>query len=542
MSSSQTINKNEKAKVSEGVLGGALSLTVSAIIVKIIGVIYKVPLSYLLGDEGMGYFNSAYTVFGFFYLICTAGVPKAVMLLVSEQKSGDGGGERIVRIAMRAFLILGIIISSAFMIFSAPIAALVGNSQSAYTMLAVAPSIIFISLGGVVRGYLSAHLELFSVAVSQIIEGVGKLVLGLIFAIFASKASMPLPIVSALTILGVSFGSLFGMLYLLAASHRVMKAEVGISEKKKRKSEPLCDLSESKRTLKKILSISLPITLSAAVMSITGILDLFMIMKRLASIGYTTLEATALYGNYTTLAVPMFNLVLSLISPISVAFLPVFSRAYINNRKNFDKCVNMSLELMAYATAPMCIGLMVYSEEILALIFGREAAEVGAPMLVVLAPGLIFMSAILIVNSALEASGSVRVPVYSMLFGSALKILVSFLLLGNRQYGIIGAPLGTVVCYAAALVFSSAVSVKKLKTTLPFVSKYLLPLLLSLVSVYIAKAVTAPLSETLGNTVGTLLGIGASAFLYIALLMIFGLLGKKKLKEVSKYTKLAGFI
>ena len=195
-----TLNKTmEVAKLPSNILGGTFSLTLSTIIVKLLGLIYKIPLSSILGDEGMGYFNSAYTVYAFFYLLCTAGVPKAVMIMVSEAKARgkECDEERVVKIAFAMFLLLGIFVTILFICFSDYLSSLIGNSKSAATMIAIAPSIIFISLSGVIRGYLSAHTRLLDVAVSQIIEGVGKLIFGLAFADLGRRLLLPLEIISA---------------------------------------------------------------------------------------------------------------------------------------------------------------------------------------------------------------------------------------------------------------------------------------------------------------------------------------------------------
>ena len=324
MENSRKINICKK-KGAYGVISGAFSLTLSTVIVKLLGVVYKIPLAHMLGEEGMGYFNSAYTVYTFFYLLCTAGVPKAVMILVSEAKTSNKNidEKRIITVAFTAFLILGTAITACFIVFSAPLAKLIGNSKSAFTMVAIAPSIIFISIAGVIRGYLSAEMKFSSIAVSQIVEGVGKLVLGLVFAVMATEASLALPIISALTILGVTFGALLGLIYLLIVS----KFKIIREKARQNNYKP-----ERHSILKRIFSISVPITLSAAVMSITNIIDLMLIMRRLTDLGYTEIDATALYGNYTTLAVPMFNLAVTVITPISVAYLPVFTRAIAADR------------------------------------------------------------------------------------------------------------------------------------------------------------------------------------------------------------------
>ena len=214
----EVIKEKPKLKIdASGILGGTLSLTVSTLIVKLLGLIYKIPLASLLGDEGLGYFNSAYTVYAFFYLLCTAGVSKAVMILVSEAKAK--GSEvlegKIIRVATTLFLVFGALITLIFVIFSYPLATLIGNSRSAFTMIAIAPSIIFVSLSGVIRGYLNAEMKLSDIAISQVIEGVGRLVLGLAFAMLGNRLNMPLEMLSAMTILGVTLGAAAGFIYLI---------------------------------------------------------------------------------------------------------------------------------------------------------------------------------------------------------------------------------------------------------------------------------------------------------------------------------------
>ena len=109
-----------KNKLCEDITKNAIILTVCALLIKVFGVVYKVPLSYMLGDEGMGYFNSAYTVFGTVYLICTAGVPRAISILVckANAESDYEGRERVLRCGMGLFLSLGVVFSMLLFIFA----------------------------------------------------------------------------------------------------------------------------------------------------------------------------------------------------------------------------------------------------------------------------------------------------------------------------------------------------------------------------------------------------------------------------------------
>ncbi len=527
----ETQEKIEKGKLMSGFLGGTFSLALSAVIVKLIGLIYKIPLASILGDEGMGYFNSAYTVYGFFYLLCTAGVPKAVMILISRAKA-EGKADReqeIFKVAMKLFLIIGSVFTILFLIFSAPLASLIGNKKAFFSMLTIAPSIALVALSGVMRGCLSANTRLMDISVSQIVEGIGKLATGLIFAQLAARKNMPLELISALTVLGVTLGSAFGFLYLLISTCKV-KATF--------KSEQKLQKTTKGDIIRSILSISAPITLSAAIMSVTNLIDLGLIMRSLLKIGYTEAEASALYGNYTTLAVPMFNLAISVVSPISIAFLPLFTRCFVSGDNLLLKRAEKSaVEFSSILASPMMVGLIVYSKEILSMLFPSSDCEVGGEMLTLISPAILFSSLLLIVNTVLEAKGMVKAPLISMGIGSILKIAVSYYLIVKTDLGIYGAPIGTVVSYASALLTSIIIYGHTQKTRLPLVESSFLPLFIGVVSVFLSKMLYHRLIFSLGGTPALLISILIAAVIYIGISFVFGSLRPRKIGEIAKYTK-----
>ena len=514
------------------VIGGALSLTLATLIVKILGVIYKIPLANILGEEGMGYFNSAYTVYAFFYLLCTAGVPKAVMILVTEKDTDSGEGAYVIaKIATRVFLALGIVVTLMFILLSEPLSRLIGNSASRATMIAIAPSIVFISVAGVVRGLLSARMRLLEIAVSQILEGVGKLVLGLALAILARHLSLPLYIGSALTVLGVSLGALIGLVYLLCVAN-VGNSRLKFGQK--------ITLRKAKPMLKRIFSISLPITASAAVMSLTSLIDLSIIMRRLETLGYSEAEAGALYGNYTTLAVPIFNLAVSIITPISIAFMPVLTRARVSADVRLrDGALRDAMELSAIVTAPLLVGTLAFSKEMLTLLFGNMNVSLGAPLLCLLIPGIFFMSPLLIINSALESEGHLKAPMLSMLAGALTKLLVSYIMLGSAEYGVSGAPIGTVVSYAVSLAVSLLIAFSKTDLKPPVLLAQLIPYPAAVGCVFLSKQAYLSLWATLGTGVAFVIAVLLCAVLYLLSMVLLGRITPERIRKMSKYTKSA---
>lgn len=532
MKSKSNLHSIETDK-SHSIISGTLSLTLSTVAVKLLGVLYKVPLSRFLGDEGMGYFNSAYTVYTFFYLLCTAGVPKAVMIIISEARASNNSAleKKIIRVAISSFFLLGIAATVIFSVLSAPLAKMIGNSRAAYTMLAVAPSIIFISIAGVVRGVLSAHLKFSAIAVSQVIEGVARLGLGLGFAVFAINREYSLPIVSALTILGATFGAFLGLIYLLAAS------KIKISPKNTRQNS---DKTARGSIMRRILSISLPITVSAAVMSITGIIDLGQIMRVLTSLGYSEADASALYGNYTTLAVPVFNLAIAVIAPVSMTFLPVFTKANAErNPRLISDALKSSIEMSSFLSAPLVVGIMCYSREILGFLFGQSGLDVGAPLLVILIPSVFFMSQLLIINSLLEALGKAKIPVLGMILGSIVKIFVSRWLLSNPELGIVGAPIGTVLSYAVAFFASLWYTEKKMKISVPVLKASVSHYFRAAVAILPTLILQNRLSAIIGVTTSFIITVAVCAILYFLISFMCGVFWSIKNQKLSKYTNLA---
>lgn len=522
---------NKKKPYEKNAFSGAVSLTLSVLIVKILGVLYKIPLAAILSEEGMGYFNSAYTVFSFFYILCTAGVPKSIMILVSEKlvKKDETGVFSIIKTALISFLCLGVGLSLLLSLLSKPLSDLIGSPNAKATLVFVAPSIIFVSVTGVFRGYLMAKMRLGSIAVSQIVEGVLKLVFGLFFAILATKAGMSYVWISALTILGASIGAFGGLLYLYII-FRGDFSSLDYSEASRQVS--------SRVILAKIYKMSAPITLSAALMSLSGIIDLFLIINRLQSIGYTASEATALYGNYTTLAISMFNLAISIITPISVSFMPSLARSRAEeNDFNFCFGLRSALEFTALVSAPIVIGFMVYAKEILAFLFTESMAESGGALLAVVSPAILFMSIILVLNSALEAMGRPGLAMISMLIGAVIKVVVSGLLIGKPDFGISGAPIGTVVSYAISALISLIMVSNITNHSTPVLSTSFLPYLVGSIAVLASKNISDSIFFTLNFRLNLILSITLAALIYIALLLFCRIISGAKIKKTAKLTK-----
>ncbi len=506
-------NKQAAGQPTHGFLSGVALLSLSTLSVKIIGLAFKIPMLALLGAQGMGYFNSAYEIYALLCVISTAGLPVALSMLVSNARARGEQTERIYRTAYRLFFVFGALGSLAMLLFSRQIASAIGNPASSMSIAAIAPALFFVCLASAVRGYCQGFGNMLPTAVSQLIEAVFKLLLGVLFAVLAKKNGLGVPYVAAFAVLGITAGALFSFCYLVLVRRRA-------GERSDLKRD-----GKDERVLKKLLHIALPITLGSAVLSLTRIIDMTLLMRRLPDIGMSVSQANEIYGAYTTLAVPVFGLVPSLISPVSMALVPQLSshlarRDSVGEQTTVDASVRMTVML----ALPASLGLCVFSRPILEMLFsGRnEEIESVAPLLSLLGVSVLFSCLITTTNAILQSYRRVVLPIISMSIGVLVKLVVSYILIGTPSIGTAGAPVGTFFSTCTVtfinLVFMQNAGKARLKTAKAF----FLPLISSVVSVGLAYFAYVYLSGFAGLYLPFACAVLLAVVLYIALMLLVG--------------------
>ena len=426
------------SKTSTRFFFGVFILSCSTILVKIIGLAYKIPMIRVLGAEGMGYFNSAFETYAMLCIVATAGLPVALTVLISRDKDLDEGkrAERIYSKTYNVFLILGLLGTLIMVFFAEPIAYAIGNPNAKVCIMAIAPSLLFVCISSAIRGYFQGFSDMMPTAVSQLIEAVFKLILGVTFALWGVKKGYSLPVVASFAALGVSASMLISTVYLSIKRYKFTKVKVEHDHKKT-------------KIYKEFFAIAVPITLSAAVMSVTRLIDMVMLLHRLPNIGLTVKQANEIYGAYTTLAVPIFSLVPSLITPISLSLIPRLSSAIQRNDKNeIELTTDTSLRLTLLYSLPASLGIIFFSKPILSLLFANQHEEIAHTwvMLSVLGASVVFSCLITTTNALLQSNGKSSFPILSMSIGAIIKFALAYFFIGNAQVGALGAPVSTFFC------------------------------------------------------------------------------------------------
>jgi stage V sporulation protein B len=428
-------------------LSGVLVLTLSTVLVKLIGMLYKIPMLHYLGSEGMGYFNAAYEWYATLCVIATSGLPLASSMFIARARAVGcpEAVRRVERLSLWVFAGLGGIGALALWLGAGHLATLIGSPATRYALMATAPTMLFSCLSGAYRGYFQGHKDMVPTAISQVIEALGKLILGLSFAFVARQRGLDAPRVAAWAMVGLGIGVAVSTLYLMWWRAKYLPSEALHAEQ----NEQGFDAREI--TLRRLLSIAIPVTLSSSVVSVTRLFDMALILRRLQHIGYDTAGANALYGCYTTMAIPLFNLIPSLITSVALALVPSLTAAV----KTGDVATQVStartsIRMTALLSLPASLAISIYSKTILTLLFRGEEQNVAlaAPMLSILAISIFFSGSITTTNAILQAYGRVKAPICSMLAGSAFKLVAAYLLIGLPSVNIYGAPISTFLCDA----------------------------------------------------------------------------------------------
>ncbi len=432
---------------------GVLILTISNLIIKAIGLMFKIPMNHIVGDEGMGYYNSAYTLYTYLYMVSTAGLPTAISIMISDSRAKGQIKQvkRILHVSVALFIVIGIVCMGIMIIGAQPMSAAMGAENTKYAMYAIAPTLFLICVSSALRGYFQGYQQMVPTAISQLLEAVCKLGVGIAFALYAIKQNYPIYIVAAYAAIGLTVGVALGMVFLVF-SKLLFKEQNYDAEFLEGKIEDTT-VSPKGELLKKLFIIALPITISASVMSLTNLIDTAIVQRLLQMTGLSQRTATGLYGNYTSLAVPMFNLPPVLIYPISYSIVPLLSAAKRQGDTLRCKIVmESSMRVAMLIGIPCGLGLAVLSEPILSLFYVESSAKLAAPLLTLLAPSTAFICILSVTNAILQANGFERKPLISMLTGAAVKIVTNFFLI--QSIGMKGTPISTFLCYLTVTVMN----------------------------------------------------------------------------------------
>ncbi|MBE6031641.1 MAG: polysaccharide biosynthesis protein [Clostridiales bacterium] len=521
-------------------LQGAVILGGAGLIIKVLGAFFRIPLANIIGDTGMGYYQTAYPVYVLLLTLSTAGIPVAISRMVAERYATDNPYEahRVFRTAL--WLLLGIgIVSFCILFFGAEaIVSALGNPGGAAAMKAVAPALLFVPLMAACRGYFQGMEDMGPTAASQVVEQLFRVVIGLALAVFL--VTYGLEFAAA----GASFGASAGAIGGLAAIWLIyLRRRKNILQKVR--SDAKRTGESGKKILGTILVIAIPITIGAAIMPIMNAIDLAIVMWRLQQVGFSEAAANSLYGQLTGMAAPLINFPQVLTQAIAMSLVPTIAAAFKRQDGDFLRYnVNLGFRTALIIGLPCALGLMVLSEPIMLLLYPAQKASAvsAADCLTILAFGMIFLATVQSLTGVLQGIGKQVIPVINLAIGAVVKVILTYTLTGLPDYNIKGAAVGTAAAYVVAAVLNLMAVRRYTKVRINMKQAVAKPLVASVVMAVFAWLIYHGVFAVLdGRMRDSLVNAGSVGIAVIIAVVIYGvlLLATKTItiEEISKLPK-----
>ena len=517
---------------------GAFILMLASLLVKVIGAFFQIPLLNMIGGKdspAFGMFSAAYRVYTAMLMISTVGVPAALAKMVAEATARGREHEvrRTVRVAGSIFIPLGAVCSVVLFLGAGTFASWIKSADSRLAVMAIAPSVLMVAVLAVFRGYYQGRSNMVPTAVSQVIESLGKLFIGLGLAYYAVQHNFSDQAVAAMTVLGVTIGEVAAAVYMLiqgAITHRSSSAVHALDD----------SVRPAGQLAKTLLSLSIPITISSAVMSLTDLIDVALISTRLQSpaVGMTAREAMSTYGIYTGQAINFFNLPQTLITALAVSVLPTIASACAaGNHAKVSKTLGTTLRMTVIITLPAGAGFIMLAGPILRMLYS-QGTELGGVLM-----GLLGFA----VPAA--AFGRIDLPLVSMFAGAVVKMLGDYFLIGNPALNIMGAPISTALCYWLIAVIN-LFHIRRLTGSLPPIGKTVCRPLAATIGMSAAifivqRVLNGALSAapgTMPDKLITLACIGVAVAVYAVLLLALGAVERDDVLLLPKGEKIADIL
>ncbi len=507
----------------QSVLNGAMMLMFAVLLVKVIGLLFKIPLTDMIGAAGRGYFNSAYEIYTPIFAISMAGLPVAVSRMVAENIAlGNYREPRMIRkVSQRLFIIVGVTGTLILLAAAYPYARFVANIRSLPAVLCVAPSIFFCCYMSTYRGYYEGLRNMTPTAISQVVEALGKLVVGLILAKLVTQTGMSqyesgmlasgnisatvfgnevtslaeansviTPWAAAGAVMGVTIGSVaaavFLTIYYKIKGDGITRTQLVNSEKS----------SPSDVLAKEMIKIAVPMVVSALILNITNLVDTVTIQSRLTSAiesdSATVLQMHSaaineavrlsrinitdsaeivkyLWGSYG-MALDFRNLIPNLTLQLGISALPALAAAWaVKDKKGTKSTIELVLRICMLIGLPAGFGMAALATPLLTLIYGRgsssDAIPVVAPIMVAYGIATALMAVSTPITNMLQAIGRTDIPVKSVVVGAICKITCNFILVGNPKINVYGAVVGTILFYVVIVAcnLTSLLRISKVK-------------------------------------------------------------------------------
>lgn len=431
---------------------GAVFLSIGAFLSKLLGALYRIPLTNILGGTGLGLYQMVFPVYCVLLDFAGAGAPNALSKIIAENGllKREQTAYRYLKSSLKLLTVLGAIGFFVMLAFSYPVSLLQGNKNAYLGYIFMSPSVFFVAVLSCFRGYFQGLTDMKPTAISQIIEQVVKLVLGLL-CVYILMPNTVLAVGGATFSVTVSEG--VALLYVYT-KYKKRKSRLGLSF--------YYDKGEYKKDLSQILKYVIPITLIGTAIPFSQFIDSFLIVNILKTYNE---EATSLYGLYSGAGLTVVNLPVAVCYGVSVTVIPFVSGAKEKTKKERHSLTAILLTLTL--AVPCSLILFFFSKPIVNILFNSLTEGdkiITANLIKTLSFNVVFLSLLQTENSVLIGNSKPYAPLVGLGFGIVLKTVLEIFLLKMPNLNIQGGAISSIACYFSAnLVNFTMIFIDKVK-------------------------------------------------------------------------------
>lgn len=460
----------------------AAILACAGLLVRVIGFLYRLPLTNMIGDEGNGIYSAGYYLYNFFLVMSSAGLPVAISKMVAEKIALGQytNARKTFKVSMVVAGVLGFICMVLMLAFAEDFCSWVKSERSYYCIITLAPTVFVVSILSVYRGYFQGRGTTVPTAISQIVEQIFNAVLSVYFAwLFMNVMGKGVEFGAAGGTAGTGIGALAGLITIMVIY--VLNAKrINQSYGEDKKDYHVQTFGEITSDL---FRIAVPVITGTAIFSMTNLIDMVMVNSRLAATGiYTSDEIDALYGLLTGKYVTLTTLPVVISTSLATAAIPTIATSMVLKDTEAVKTkVDTTLRVTMIISIPAAVGLGALGDQILYMLFpnypdGGNLLKAGALSIILLALSQIS-------TGVLQGIGKAKAPAINALIGSVAKIPVNYVLIAVPSINIIGAVISTTVCYLFASLLNFRALVKTTGVKPDYVGMLVKP---SIASVFMA--------------------------------------------------------
>ena len=532
-------NNIERIKTSGNVVKGAAIIGAAGIGVKVLGAIFRIPLTNWMGSVGMSYYQIAYIIYSVLIVLSTAGFPVAISKLVSENiaKGQYQNSRKVLKTAIGIMAVLGGI-SAAICFFGAQAYAdYVNNPPAAQAIRAIAPALLFVPILSSFRGFFQGRQNMNPTALSEIMEQLTRVIVGFALTLILLKKGLPQAAAGAS--FGATAGSFVAMLFMVL----VFVMHKGVIEKEIRAGREY--IEDTIVIIKKILLIAVPIIIGAEIIPIMYSIDATVIMRRLNATGWSQEESKYLYGLMAGYCNSLANMPEFLIQAIAISIVPAISHARArDDKEDVKRGIVMGYKLTTLIAFPCMIGLMFLCKPIFQLLYPLKVDEAmdAIPTFIMMTFSIVTLALYETSTGVLQAIGKQMIPLRNVAICAVIKIALTFILVGIKSINVVGAAASSVIAYLIAFILNEMAVKKHTGTRVNIMSIYVKPLIASLVMGAFAYGAYRGVAIIAGMKLAAVIGILVGVFVYAIMVIVIRVAEPEDIAEMPKGEKLNSLI